>query len=170
MQAVDVLFGAIASSTRGERTPGKRQLHQNAVDRRIGVERRDQREQFRLAGLGRQRVLDRMEAASDRRPALAGDIGLARRIGADQHDRETRRDAARVKPRAPSATRASTPSAIALPSSTKGKRSRDLLALHSRTPYSGRKTKRARGVRAARLEHAHAGLLAESPAKPSGSL
>ena len=58
---------------------------------RIGVERLDQREQLGLGRVGRQIVLDRMEAARLGRPALARDVSLARRILADEHDRETGR-------------------------------------------------------------------------------
>ncbi len=51
----------------------------------------DHRQQLPFVGLGRQIVLDRMEATGFRRPALAGDVSSARRIVADQDDRETRR-------------------------------------------------------------------------------
>ena len=54
----------------------------------------DQRQQFGFAGRLRQRVLLRMEAAALGRLALRGDVGLARRIVADQHGREAGRYAA----------------------------------------------------------------------------
>ena len=94
MKAVDVLVRRDRlQDPRRIDVLGQRQLHENAVHGGIGVERLDEREQLRFARLGRQRVLDRMEAASPGRPALAGDVGLARRMVADQNDRQARRHA-----------------------------------------------------------------------------
>ena len=70
---------------------GQRQLHEDPVHGRIGVEGLDQRQQLRFARLRGQIVLDRTEAARLGGPALAGDITLARRVLADENDRETRR-------------------------------------------------------------------------------
>ena len=95
MEAVDVLLRVDRlEHPRRTDVPGQRQLHQNAVHRRIGVERLDEREQFGFARLGGERVLHRMKAAALGGSALAGDIGLARRVFADEHDREARRHAA----------------------------------------------------------------------------
>ena len=95
MEAVDIL-GRI---DRGEHLlridlRGQRQLHQDAVHDRIGVEPPDQRQQFGLAGRLRQAVIERAHAAADGRLGLAGDIDLARRVVADQHHREPRHQAA----------------------------------------------------------------------------
>jgi hypothetical protein len=66
----------------------QRELDENAVDRRIVVERGDQRHQLRLRRVGRQGMLDRMEAELLGLPRLRPDIDLARRVLADQHHRE----------------------------------------------------------------------------------
>ena len=88
------LAGSMASST-ALRVDllGQRQLHQDAVHGRIGVELLHQRQQFGLADAVRQAVIERAHAGLDRDLGLAADIGLARRIVAGQHHRETGRDA-----------------------------------------------------------------------------
>ena len=89
MEAVDVLLRPdCLDHRRLVEMGGQRQLHQDAVDRRIGVERLHDRQQFGLAGRRRQRLLHRMEAEFGRLLALAGDIDRACRIVADQHHRE----------------------------------------------------------------------------------
>ncbi len=69
------------------------QLHQDAVDRRIGVEGGDESCQFLLPGLGRQRVLDGLEAAFLGHAALGADIGVACRVVADDDDGQAGGDA-----------------------------------------------------------------------------
>ena len=48
----------------GVQMPRQRQLHQDAMHRRIGVEPADQRQQIGLGGLGRQAVLQEFIPAS----------------------------------------------------------------------------------------------------------
>ena len=60
-------------------------------------------QQFGLAGVGRQRVLDRMEAALLGLARLGGDIDLARRILADDDHRQAGLLAARPQQFSPSA-------------------------------------------------------------------
>ncbi len=55
----------------------------------------EQRQQFRLAGIFREPVLEGAHARFLRRPALAAHIHLAGRIVADKHHREARLDALR---------------------------------------------------------------------------
>ena len=96
MKAVDVLPRIDGfENARGVHAVGQRQLHKDAADRLVGVEGCDQREQLGFASVRRQRVLHRMKAAGLRGLALGADIDLARRIGADQHDRQARRHPAR---------------------------------------------------------------------------
>ena len=89
----------------------QRQLHEDAVDRWVGVEPVDQRQQIGLAGVGGQAVLEALHPGLDRRLALVADIDLARRILADQHDRQarargrSRRGSAATAPRQPLAQR-----------------------------------------------------------------
>ena len=97
MQAVDVLFRPDRLDHRRlVEMRRQRQLHQDAMDRRIGVERLHDRQQVRLAGFRRQRLLHRMEAEFGRLLALAGDIDGARRIVADQHHRQAGHGAGRL--------------------------------------------------------------------------
>ena len=95
MKAVDVL-GRIDGGDHLLRVDLRRQreLHQDAVHGRIGVEPADQREQLGLGRGRRQPMIERPHAAADGHLHLAADIDLARRIVADQHDREPGRDAA----------------------------------------------------------------------------
>ena len=72
----------------------QRQLHQDAVDRRVGIELGDQLEQFGFARALRQLAVERMHAGFGHRLGLVADIDLARRIFADQHHRDARHDAA----------------------------------------------------------------------------
>ena len=69
---------------------GQRQLDEDAVDRRIGIEPVDQLEQFRLAGVGGQPVLEAQHPGLERRLALVADIDGAGRILADQHHGKAR--------------------------------------------------------------------------------
>jgi len=66
---------------------------QDAVHRRIGVQRAYQLEQIILRNIRRQSVLERGHARGLRLGMLAADIDFAGRIVADQHDREPRRQA-----------------------------------------------------------------------------
>ena len=71
----------------------QRQLHQDAVHGRSALSRADE-PAVRLRWSRRQAVIERAHAASGGHLHLAADIDLARRIVADQHDREPRHDAA----------------------------------------------------------------------------
>ena len=71
----------------------QRQLHQDAMHRRVGVELLHQRHQFGLVDAVRQPMIERLHAGFLRRLGLAADIGLARRIVAGQHDRKPGRNA-----------------------------------------------------------------------------
>ena len=74
---------------------GQRKLEQDAVDRRIGVERCEQRlDLFLVRGRG-QAMFETRHAGGDRRLALGADIDSARRIVADEHDRQPRHAASR---------------------------------------------------------------------------
>ncbi len=64
------------------------QLHQNAIDHRIGIHLGNQFEQIALRHIGRQAMLDTGHACRFRCLALAADIDLTGRILADQHDRQ----------------------------------------------------------------------------------
>ena len=96
MKAVDVLvrIDAVENARRID-LRRQRQLHQNAAHRRIGIERFYQREQLRFAGRGGQMIVERPHADFDHRARFAGDVGLAGRIVADQHDRQSGHDAVR---------------------------------------------------------------------------
>ena len=65
------------------------QLHQNAVNRVVAVEPLDQRQKLFLRGRVGQHMLEALHPGLERRLVLIADIDLARRIGADQHDRQT---------------------------------------------------------------------------------
>ena len=169
MKAVDVLRRRDRfQDSRRIDVRGQRQLHENAVNGGIGVQRLDEREQFGFARLGRQVVLDRMEAAGLGRPALARHIGLAGRIVADQDNREAGRHGRVANARASAATSASTPSAIAAPSSTKAEApaiDRSCADIDATLNFAGRRSA-PRDARAPRLDHAHAGLVAEFALEP----
>ena len=66
----------------------ERQLNEDAVDHRVGIQPVDQRQQAILIVVFRQAVFEAGHAALDGRLALGGDIDLARRILAHQHDGE----------------------------------------------------------------------------------
>ena len=84
------LAGSIASITAfSSICVGQRQLDEDAVDRVVGVEPLDEREQLGLAGRRRASWCSKLAMpASTRRLALVADIDLARRILADQHHGE----------------------------------------------------------------------------------
>ncbi|MCY1225554.1 hypothetical protein D9M72_377520 [compost metagenome] len=87
MQAVDVLFRKDRLDDRlGVQVLRQRQLHEDAVNGGIRIELRNQRGEFFLRGCLRQGVLDRQEAALLGHLALRGNIGVACRIVADDHD------------------------------------------------------------------------------------
>ena len=67
---------------------GQRQLDKDAVDGRIGVERGDKGEQLGFASRSRQRMLDGMKSRRLGGAPFRADIDLARRVGADEHDRQ----------------------------------------------------------------------------------
>ncbi len=89
MQPVDVL-GRIerVDDGFGVQRFRQRQLHQDAVHRRIAIELCDQRQQVVLRDIGRQHMLERRHAGGLRLLVLAADIDLAGGIAADQHHRE----------------------------------------------------------------------------------
>ena len=67
---------------------GQRQLDEDAVDRIVGVEAFDERDDFVLSDAIRQSVFEALHSRRDRRLALGADINLARWIVADEHDRK----------------------------------------------------------------------------------
>ena len=101
MQPVHVLLRI----DRGDRRAGvevfrQRQLHEDAVYRGVGVQRRHQRQQIRLRGLRRQPVFEGPHTRRQRLPPLVADIDLARRVLAHQHHRQAWLQAMlHVKPR-----------------------------------------------------------------------
>ena len=72
---------------------GQGQLHQDAVDRPVGIQFGDETEQVCLRRVDVQPVLETFHAAGDRLFRLVADIDLAGGILADQHDREAGRQA-----------------------------------------------------------------------------
>ena len=60
----------------------------------IGVEPPDQRQELRFARLLRQPVVEGAHAAAGGHFHLASDVTLARRVVADEHDGQSRRDTA----------------------------------------------------------------------------
>ena len=85
VQAVDILGRIDRRHDLCGRAIWLRQLHQDAVHRRIAVELADQREQVGLRDVCRQHVLERGHAGGERLLALAADVDFARRIVTDQH-------------------------------------------------------------------------------------
>jgi hypothetical protein len=72
---------------------GQRQLHQDAVDARVGVQLIDQRQQLVLGRRFGQAMGVRSHAGANRRFALVAHIELAGGILADDDDRQARLDA-----------------------------------------------------------------------------
>jgi hypothetical protein len=72
---------------------GQRQLDEDAVDGRIGVEADDKRLDLGLGRVGGQAVVEGDHAGLARRLHLGGHIDVAGRIVADQHGSEARRAA-----------------------------------------------------------------------------
>ena len=72
---------------------GQRQLHQNAMHRRVVVQLVDQRQQIGLGRRGVQLVLIGVHADFDGLLALVADVYLARRVLADQNHGEAGGDA-----------------------------------------------------------------------------
>ena len=95
MKAVDVLgrVDAIHDGV-GVEAHGQRQLHQYAVDGRIGVQLADQGEQIGLADVTRRIEGHRADAGFLAGLALVAHIDRRGRIGAHQHDCESGRPAA----------------------------------------------------------------------------
>ncbi len=89
MQAIDILLRPDRLNDRIRiQMLRQRQLHENAVDGRIVVQRGHQGSQLFLRRLRRQRVLDGLEAALLGHLALGVHIGVAGRIVADDDDRK----------------------------------------------------------------------------------
>ncbi len=68
--------------------PGERELDQNAVHQIIGVQCRDDVQQFLLPDRRRKDMLEACHAKLDGFASLVADINLACGIAADQHDRQ----------------------------------------------------------------------------------
>jgi hypothetical protein len=97
VKAVDVLGGIDrVDHLVGVNVARQRQLHEDAVHLRRGVELFHQRQQVGLGGVGVELVLVGIHPRLDRHPALGADIDLAGRVLAHQHHRKPRRDAVRV--------------------------------------------------------------------------
>ena len=71
----------------------QRQLHQNAMHRRIIVQRLHQRQQISLGNIHVALILEAVHPNLDRLLTLRTDVDLAGRILAHQHHGQTRRDA-----------------------------------------------------------------------------
>ena len=89
MEAVDVLFGLDRlDHLLGVDLRRQRQLHEDAVDLRIGIELADDVQELGLARRRRQRMVEgahpRLEGVAD----LVADVDLARRVVADENDGE----------------------------------------------------------------------------------
>ena len=86
MEAVHVLGGVDgAQHLGGIDAVRQRQLHQDAMHRRVAVQAVHQRQQLRLARVGGQVVLEGGHAGGLRLAVLVADIDGARRVLADQH-------------------------------------------------------------------------------------
>ena len=99
MQTIDVLVGGNALYHRQLRQLGRQgQLHEDAVDARIGIEPVDKREHGGGAAVGRECIF--LGAYPDFVAGLdlVAHINLRRGIVADQHRRESGRHAERVEP------------------------------------------------------------------------
>ena len=84
MESVDVLARVDAVDQLGRiPMPGQRQLDEDAVDLRIGIEPIDEGEQLLVAGVGRQVIVDRTDpdllrgTASRQCSRAAGSVGFA---------------------------------------------------------------------------------------------
>ena len=98
MEAVDVLFdGNGARRKRLVDVRGQRQLDEDAVPRRVGVEIADEPQQFVLGDIGRQ--VERLGPHPDRGcvARLPSHIGHGRRVIADEHDDEAGFDTGRFE-------------------------------------------------------------------------
>ena len=100
MEPVDILAGIDRGDDRlFVELARERQLDEDPVNRRVLIEPLDQREQRRLAGIGRQAVFEAGDARRLAGLALGADIDLARRILADQHHSEARTPAGMMRKR-----------------------------------------------------------------------
>ncbi len=98
MEAVDVLGGIDRlDHLEGGDVLRQRQLNEDAVDRGVGVEALDDREQVMFRGFLGKHMLEGAHAGLDRTLALGLHIDPARRIVADEHDREAGRTLAGVR-------------------------------------------------------------------------
>ena len=77
----------------------QRQLNQDAVNRRVIVQRLDARQQFGFQHVGRVALQHRMQAVVFASLDLVAHIHLAGRAVADQHHGQSRRDAAGAEQR-----------------------------------------------------------------------
>ncbi len=91
MKSVDVLVRRDAADN-ARRVDLRRQwqLHEYAVHRGIGVELLHKREQVGFAGIGRKLMIERPHAGFEQGARLAGDIGFAGGIVADENHGQPR--------------------------------------------------------------------------------
>ncbi len=68
----------------------QRQLHEDAVHLRVGVEACHERQHLGLARRGRQRVIEGAHARLESLAPLVAHVDAARRMVADEHDGEAR--------------------------------------------------------------------------------
>ena len=96
MKPVDVLGGVDGADHAAlVDVSGERQLHQDAVDRRVGVELGDEGQQVGLGEVGGARQRLGVEARLGGGARLGADVGLRRRVLADEHDAQRGRAAVR---------------------------------------------------------------------------
>jgi hypothetical protein len=94
MQAVDILGGINRRDDLLRIQPlRQRQLHENSMHGRIGVELSNQRKQIGQCDVGRQHMLERGHPGGAGLLAFVAHIDFACRVIADQHHREPRRHA-----------------------------------------------------------------------------
>ena len=99
VEAVDILAWVDALHHLGlADVLGQRQLHEDAVDRRVGVQAVDVRQELRLGGRARQVDGDGVDAAISAGGALVAHIDLRGGIVAHHHHREPRRPVAACDP------------------------------------------------------------------------
>jgi len=98
VEAVHVLGGVDGAQHLGGIDPVRqRQLHQDAMHRRVAVQAVHQRQQLRLGRVVRQAVLKGRHAGGRRLAVLVADIDGACRIVADQHHGEAGPDGSRQR-------------------------------------------------------------------------
>ena len=100
MKAIDILVDGDAFDDPAHiDVRRQRQLHQDAVHRRIGIQARDQFEHLRFGRIGRQGMVEGLHAAFLASLDLVAHIDLRGRIHAHQNDREPGLQTARAQGR-----------------------------------------------------------------------